>query len=307
MAQLLPNGNQQFIDANGNPLVGGLVYFYIPNTTTAKDTWQDAAQTTLNANPVVCDSRGQATIFGSGDYRQILKDSVGNSIWDKTVSSFASTANLQSGASTYAVDTGTANTIIAALSPAPAALYDGMPVRAKVAVTNTGATTINLNGFGALPVNGLAGSALQGGELIAGSVALFMVVPGLASCVLLGCEGGALPITPGTKSNHAVNFGQCFGVGQTWQNVNGSRTFGVNNTNSTGKLIKSRLSVRANATGTFGFVSTIDGVATSYFIEETIGSGNAVLTASVDIPAGSTYQFGGSANLTVLSWYEFRT
>lgn len=86
MAQLLPNGRQQFLDANGNPLVGGLVYFYIPNTTTPKDTWQDAAKSALNTNPVVCDARGQATIYGDGDYRQILQDAAGNSIWDKTVS-----------------------------------------------------------------------------------------------------------------------------------------------------------------------------------------------------------------------------
>jgi len=85
MAQLLPNGRQQFLDANGNPLVGGLVYFYIPNTTTPKDTWQDAAKSTLNTNPVVCDARGQATIYGEGDYRQILQDAAGNQIWDKSV------------------------------------------------------------------------------------------------------------------------------------------------------------------------------------------------------------------------------
>jgi len=86
MAELIPNGCQQFLDANGNPLVGGLVYFYIPNTTTPKDTWQDAAKSALNTNPVVCDARGQATIYGEGSYRQILKDASGNQIWDKTVS-----------------------------------------------------------------------------------------------------------------------------------------------------------------------------------------------------------------------------
>lgn len=86
MAQLLPNGRQQFLDANGNPLAGGLVYFYIPNTTTPKDTWQDAAKSALNTNPVVCDARGQATIYGDGDYRQILQDAQKNQIWDKDVS-----------------------------------------------------------------------------------------------------------------------------------------------------------------------------------------------------------------------------
>ncbi len=81
-ATLLPNAHQQFIDLNGKPLVSGLVYFYQVNTLIPKDTWQDAAQTQLNTNPVVLDSRGQAVIYGSGNYRQVLTDSRGNTIWD---------------------------------------------------------------------------------------------------------------------------------------------------------------------------------------------------------------------------------
>jgi hypothetical protein len=83
---LLQNGKQQFIDINGKPLVGGLVYFYIPNTLTPKNTWKDAALTILNTNPVVADSRGQAVIYGAGIYRQILKAANGNTIWDQPVS-----------------------------------------------------------------------------------------------------------------------------------------------------------------------------------------------------------------------------
>ncbi len=81
-ATLLPNAKQMFSDINGNPLVAGLVYFYQPSTLIPKDTWQDSAQTLLNTNPVVLDSRGQATIYGSGTYRQVLTDSRGNTIWD---------------------------------------------------------------------------------------------------------------------------------------------------------------------------------------------------------------------------------
>jgi hypothetical protein len=83
MVALLPNGKQQFIDINGAPLIGGLVYHYIPGTTSPKNTWQDEAQTILNTNPVVLDARGQAVIFGDGQYRQVLKDSDENLIWDQ--------------------------------------------------------------------------------------------------------------------------------------------------------------------------------------------------------------------------------
>ena len=81
-ATLLPNARQTFVDINGKPLVSGAVYFYLVGTLIPKDTWQDAAQSLLNTNPVILDSRGQATIYGSGSYRQVLQDSRGNTIWD---------------------------------------------------------------------------------------------------------------------------------------------------------------------------------------------------------------------------------
>jgi hypothetical protein len=85
MATLLPNGKQQFVDDNGDPLAGGFVYFYIPGTTTPKNTYQNSAQSILNTNPVVLDAAGQAVIYGSGTYRQIVRDADGNLIWDQPV------------------------------------------------------------------------------------------------------------------------------------------------------------------------------------------------------------------------------
>lgn len=82
-ATLLPNAKQQFIDSNGKPLAGGSVYFYIPNTSTLKNTYQDAAQTILNTNPVILDASGQAIIWGNGVYRQVVYDQFGNLIWDQ--------------------------------------------------------------------------------------------------------------------------------------------------------------------------------------------------------------------------------
>ncbi len=90
MATLLPNGEQQFCDANGKPYAGGKVYFYIPNTTTFKNTWQDAGQTTLNTNPVVLDGAGRAVIYGSGQYRQQLYDVNNNLVWDQLTSDLTS-------------------------------------------------------------------------------------------------------------------------------------------------------------------------------------------------------------------------
>lgn len=80
---ILPNARTQFIDGDGAPLEGGSVYFYVPNTSTLKDTWEDAAGTIPNSNPVILDADGSALIWGSGSYRQIVQDNLGNTIWDQ--------------------------------------------------------------------------------------------------------------------------------------------------------------------------------------------------------------------------------
>ena len=80
---LIPNAKQQYFDANGNPLAGGFVYYYIPSTTTFKNTYQDAALTILNSNPIILDSAGECITYGDGSYRQIVTDVNGNLIWDQ--------------------------------------------------------------------------------------------------------------------------------------------------------------------------------------------------------------------------------
>lgn len=82
-ASILPNALNHFDDNNGTPLAGGTVTFYIPNTSTLKNTYQDPAQTILNTNPIILDSRGEAIIWGTGSYRQVVKDAAGNLIWDR--------------------------------------------------------------------------------------------------------------------------------------------------------------------------------------------------------------------------------
>ncbi len=86
MSSLIPNAEQQFFDLSGNPLAGGSVYFYSPGTMTPVNTWQDQALTILNTNPVVLDASGKAIIWGpdATSYRQIVQDSLGNTIWDQT-------------------------------------------------------------------------------------------------------------------------------------------------------------------------------------------------------------------------------
>ena len=78
----IPQPKQLFQDSAWNPLVGGQIFTYAAGTLTAKATFQDDALTIANTNPTIVDARGEASMHGLGVYRIILKDSVGNTIYD---------------------------------------------------------------------------------------------------------------------------------------------------------------------------------------------------------------------------------
>lgn len=80
---LLQEPVQSYEDSNGKPLNGGKLYTYSAGTLTPKATYQDAAGSTANANPVILNERGEATVYGSGNYRMILQNSAGATIWDR--------------------------------------------------------------------------------------------------------------------------------------------------------------------------------------------------------------------------------
>lgn len=68
MAVLIPV-TQQYFDNNGDPLAGGKIYFYEAGTTTPKDTYTTQGAGTPNANPVILDASGRASIWGTGSYK----------------------------------------------------------------------------------------------------------------------------------------------------------------------------------------------------------------------------------------------
>lgn len=76
-------GKKQFLDRSGIALALGSVSYYVPGTLTPKSTWQDAGATTLNSTTITLDSAGYAQVYGSGLYREIVKDALGNTIWDQ--------------------------------------------------------------------------------------------------------------------------------------------------------------------------------------------------------------------------------
>lgn len=84
MAQsLLQEPVQSYEDSNGKPLNGGQLFSYSAGTLTPKATYQDSAGSIPNTNPIILNERGEAVVYGSGNYRMILKNSAGATIWDR--------------------------------------------------------------------------------------------------------------------------------------------------------------------------------------------------------------------------------
>lgn len=91
---LVPAGKVTFVDSNGRPLSNGKVAFYQVGTQTPKNTWKDIGKTVINTNPIILDARGQASIYGEGSYRQVLKTASDVTIWDQVINDPQSAASI---------------------------------------------------------------------------------------------------------------------------------------------------------------------------------------------------------------------
>ena len=146
-------------------LSGGQVYFYIPNTSTFKTTWFNADQAAghQNTNPVKLDQNGCAIIYGIGAYRQVLQDSLGNTIWDQiTTDTSANNSTFWAG-----LAGGTPNAIT--VTDPGFNGTSGSIIQFTAISTNTGPGTVNPSGYGAIAiVKDTTGGpvALIGGEII---------------------------------------------------------------------------------------------------------------------------------------------
>jgi hypothetical protein len=107
---------------------------------------------------------------------------------------------VQKGSARYSADTGAANAAVVSYAPAITVLTDGMVLLFAAAATNTGATTLNVNGLGAKPVLGEAQAPLQGGEIVANGKCTVVWHATLNSFVLIGCTGAGAASRPGHQA-----------------------------------------------------------------------------------------------------------
>lgn len=179
--QLLLDGLR---DSSGQPLNGGKVYTYAAGTTTNKDTYTDAQDTTAGANPIILDSNGVAQRYADGAYKFVVKDSADVTLytWDNLNFSYDKVDTL------YAVTAGSGTAYTASISPAPGAYYTGMTLFLKAHAVSGASPTLNINGLGAKNLKKRGGSAVIGGDIFANQLlhvtydgTNFIIVDGLVS------------------------------------------------------------------------------------------------------------------------------
>lgn len=114
---LSPIGNEQQLDANGNPLNGGKIQTYLAGSTTPTATYTDNTGATAQANPIILNSLGLPSspiwLTGGITYKFVIKDSADVTL--RTVDNISG-INDTTGAQTEWVTSGFVPTFISATS-----------------------------------------------------------------------------------------------------------------------------------------------------------------------------------------------
>lgn len=253
MATILPTGETTFFDGNGNPLAGGKVFFYIPDSTTFKDTYQDSDQNVVNTNPVILDSAGRAIIFGSGTYRQVVFDAIDNLIWDQ-VTAEPNTGNVSYGGTS----TGSANAQIVSSGTFDGS--DGSTLYFVAGFSNTGAMTLTVGDGSPIPVlkNSAGGPiALVAGDIVSGNIYSVSYSTSLASFLLLLSTPTSYTIADKATAEAGTDNTSLMSPLRTFQATNQARdTIASGTTTNLATLTSQTVTVTGTATITsFGTVT----------------------------------------------------
>jgi len=171
VAILSPLPKMQFFSTAGAPLVGGKLYSYVAGTTTPLATYTTQAGTIANTNPVILDSRGEASVWlASAAYKLKLTTATDVELW--TVDNISSAETF--GASQLLTGVTGSDAITATVtSPNFTAYAAGQQFSFVVAAANTTTSvTLNLNGLGAKALTRQGVLSLNVGDLTAGQIAL---------------------------------------------------------------------------------------------------------------------------------------
>lgn len=156
----------RFCDDAGEALVGGKLFTYAAGTTTKLATYTDSTGGTSNVNPIILDSRGECNVWlppGTA-YKFTLAPSTDS---DPPTNAFWTVDQVTGGLAQvpFGTDTGAANAYVVTGVAGITALTAGTSIVVKFAHTNTGASTLNVNGLGVRNITDQTLAALVSGAI----------------------------------------------------------------------------------------------------------------------------------------------
>jgi len=234
-----------------------------------------------------------ATVFGDGtNFFSANTTSAGafNVNGTLTASGVADVGNLSVSGTTTLTGTATAPTVTSTDSSTNIATTAFVK-----SVTGT-LGTMSTQNANAVAITGgtMAGVTVSGGNAITTSN--------------IGSQSVSFATTAGNGGVTSVNGNtgtvtvSSLGVGQTWQDVSGSRSFGTTYTNSTSNPIM--VSASTYSTYNPSIAMYVGSVFVAYGQPNTNGGNNAFVGATMIVPAGATYRVVGSGSLE--QWAELR-
>jgi hypothetical protein len=285
---LAPYLKQRWVDGNGNALYQGTINTYQAGSLTPIVTYKDSTGGPQNTNPIVLNARGECDLYllPNVAYKFIVADINGNLIPGGTIDNVVNSQliTLYGG-----VDTGSANAYILTFVANFTSYTDGIQLTWIPASTNTGPSTININGIGVINLVNPDASALSPGEVFAN-------VP--AQILIKG--GAAILITPASSSlNSFAATWTGFSVIPVQPNVFYRRTGNL------AAITIGGIPLTGTSNSTLFILSGLPAIINPNIIRQTIpcmpliDNGATVTTPSVaQVIAGGTVQFFKDPNLT---------
>ena len=212
------------------------------------------------------------------------------------------------GVLNYAVATGAANVYAITIPQNMAVLTPGLPMLFKVNVTNTGASTLNVNGLGAVPLKKSGTVSLAAGDLLIGQVVI-ATFDGANIQIQAGAVAYMTDIAAHniSRTAHADIRALVSGI-SLFSSVNietGSRVVGTTYTNTT----REPMFVLVSLTGTNyvagGWVDGVQVCTAGVAISPGVLTDYPVI--SLVVPIGKTYKVTDVSGVFVAldSWVEF--
>lgn len=149
---LSPTPYQRFVDSNGNALSGGLLYTYAAGTTTPQATYTDSTGGTPNQNPIVLNTRGEASIWldPTLSYKFVLQTSGGAGVWSQDyITAYVGTNYFQNAevqiASAATTDLGSAASAFIQITGTTSITSFGVNYKGPKFIRFAGAVTLTYN------------------------------------------------------------------------------------------------------------------------------------------------------------------